>query len=100
MWKLSKQSYTDAFKVEAVNLGPGPAAAGGGGWVSPDEFESAIRPAARIRYSRSERRIHSFPLVGGEHARKRRGLPQLRCTFSRICNEVSDLRPPLCLNPR
>src|SRR5260370_20230878 len=54
---------------------------------------SAIRPAARIKCSRSERCIHPFPLVGGEHAREWRGLPQPRSTFSRIRNDVSDLRP-------
>src|SRR3990172_2840424 len=71
-----------------------------GNWPSTDWLpmitssrSPAMRPAARIRCSRSERRIHSFPLADAEHACEGRGLAQPRGPLSRIGDERGDLRP-------
>src|SRR5712692_6813938 len=53
----------------------------------------AMRPAARIKCSSSERFIHAPPLAGREHARKGRGLTQARGRFARIGDQRGDFRP-------
>src|SRR2546425_12948087 len=53
----------------------------------------AMRPAARIKCSSSERFIHAPPLGGREHARKRGGLTQVRGRFARIGDQSGDFRP-------
>src|SRR5712691_10450973 len=53
----------------------------------------AMRPAARIRCSSSERFIHAPPLAGREHACERRGLPQADCRFVRVRDQRGDFRP-------
>src|SRR6266567_5024318 len=53
----------------------------------------AMRPAARIRCSSSERFIQTPPLGGREHAREGRRLPQADGRFARIGDQRGDFRP-------
>src|SRR5713101_6005081 len=53
----------------------------------------AMRPAARIRCSSSERFIHEPPLGGREHACERRRLPQASGRFVRGGDQRGDFRP-------
>src|SRR5258708_2339521 len=53
----------------------------------------AMRPAARIRCSSSERFIHAPPLGGRERTRERRGLPQAHGRFVRARDQRGDFRP-------
>src|SRR5712691_5087569 len=76
------------------------AAGESGNWPSTDWLpittisrSPAMRPAARIRCSSSERFIHAPPLGGREHARKRRRLPQADARFVRARDQGGDFRP-------
>src|SRR5207342_2147750 len=53
----------------------------------------ALRPAARIRCSSSERFIHPPALGARERTRKRRGLPEASRGLAGIGDQRGDLRP-------